>query len=448
MRNNIFVTAALAAAFVLPSCDNDNKMGADLIPSSDMAAVTVIDTISITACTELEGDVSTKNSNYLLVGQYNDPVFGKSSAAFAARFSNTSYGKFSNSSVCDSMILTMGFDTTMTRCYGDLETPVTIEVYPLIDSIKASVKYTQNTNLDEMAAEEYVAATTFVPAKCDTMIRFDIDVTYGQKIINAVNAVNFDNSIFGFLFKVSSGNSVAKFYRNSKHTQYTIYHRDMSQNEPKEQSVSFSIASSDYRVSVASHDYQGSKVEEALGKTDCEYLYLQSMAGTRLRIDFPKISYLNKLASPYMVINRAELICPLSDKEVSLQDDHAPLKNLVIYPYVDASKYDNTYVQAHSDLSYLAYDNIYLFPEFTTTSQGASTISYVSIDADKNQYRINLTKRIQDMVRNCPAGTEPTYSVCLYPNGRIIDFERSVVNSPINSANPMKLVVEYISFQK
>jgi hypothetical protein len=59
-----------------------------------------------------------------------------------------------------------------------------------------------------------------------------------------------------------------------------------------------------------------------------------------------------------------------------------------------------------------------------------------------------MTGRIQNLLNLYAAGKEPTYKIYLYPSNRVSDFTRSVINTPVNKENPMRLVVEYLKYER
>ena len=113
--NKQFIAALFSVAAIFTACENDETMGTDLMPSTDRPGIVVTDTIDIKAETLIDDSVYSSYQSHLLVGRLNDPVFGTTEAAFCAKFSNTSYGKFPNDAICDSVILSLGLDSTITH---------------------------------------------------------------------------------------------------------------------------------------------------------------------------------------------------------------------------------------------------------------------------------------------------------------------------------------------
>lgn len=434
MRKSFFAFLAAAMVAMLPSCDNEDKMGGDLLPSTDKASIRVVDTFEVKACTELVGEVASSNSSYLIVGELDDPIFGKTSASFAAKFSNSSYKKFSDNAVCDSVVVTFGIDTTARRFYGDSLANVTLELYKLVDTMSFNGAYTNAFDMSEKYDEVPLATATFVPRNADSLVRFVIDAAYGDLIIANTADKTYDENVAGFYVKASDGNCLMRFHTNNKGSQQKVYFhnldRDASDNSNS--TVDYTITSTDPRISMFARDFAGTDVEKYIGNySNAGYVYLSSMAGTCIKLDFPDIAKLNKLDSKYMIVNRAQLVCPLADTEVSLDNQYQPLDKML----VRGSLADNK-------TSY--------FQEFLTYYNGESnpTLSAIGVDYANRCYTVNLTRRVVDMLDKLSKNLTVDYNVMLYPNGGVTDFERSVINSPLHPDKPMKLVVEYITYEK
>jgi len=125
-----YPVVAIAMAALIPTvmgCNNEEGMGSELLPASDHANI-VVDTIEVKAYTELEKPVKSSNTTYMLLGMMQDPVFGVTETSFACKFSNSSYGKYEEGDVCDSLVLTVGVDTTSTFLYGGSNSDITVDV--------------------------------------------------------------------------------------------------------------------------------------------------------------------------------------------------------------------------------------------------------------------------------------------------------------------------------
>jgi len=429
--------AAIAGAVVISTlfgCDNKEGMGTELMPAADMADVT-IETIEVKAFTDFERPILSSNMSYMMLGEFNDDLFGKTVASCAAKFSNSSYGTYKQGDKCDHLVLTLGVDTTSSFIYGDTVTPVTVEVYRLSEILADSIKYYDGDyddgsgKYDDSHRIAYdkarpLGSTTFIPYQIDSMITFDIAPWYGDSIIQNSLNTSFDANISGLYFKVSSGNSILRFQRADKNTQFVLYHT--RQDAETMSTVTYSIQSTDCSVNMSAHDYSGKPLAN-IDHENTEYLYLQGMMSTRIRIEFPGLDKIKR--GKYFSLRGAYLEIPLADSAYSKQKDFPAIDNIIC-----------------AGMSRTKRDTLVFFNDFMIMTGTSSTLNVLSRDEQKNCYHLNMTDRVIAMMDFNDRGVEPDFDVCIFPSGRSTDFNRSVICSPSNTKNPMRLVVEYINY--
>lgn len=433
MKNGfIFAAASFVVLSLTNGCDNEEKMGADIIPASDIAAIKIIDTVTVNAYTEKEKALVSSNQNYLLVGMMEDPVFGQTQTSFAAKFSNTSYGSYKDNAIVDSVILSLGFNLS-NPSYGDTITECNIDVYPLEKKIYYDTTYYSDFDISGYLSEKPVGSFKFSPQNAETLIKTKLDVEYGNKILQATRDTTFDENICGLYFLPTEGNSIMRFSYSSSYTGYTVYYH-LPDEEDNPRNVSYSIANDDARINLIKHDYSSTTFNNDFFNTETEsqYAYLQSLVGTKIRLDFPNLKELNKnnLNGKYYTILRAQLIAPLAENQVSQEESFPAIPSLVCVGSIEGE------------------DNTFYFPEYLKTQNYVTTIVPISIDEKNHQYSINLTARIVDMLKTYSLGSTPKYSVYLYPANPVTDFSRSIINTNKHSDKPMRLVVEYITYEK
>lgn len=430
MKTYPVAAIALAAVFfTVLGCHNDEGMGSELLPSADLANI-VVDTIEVRAYTELERPVRSSNTSYMLLGKFADPVFGVTETSFAAKFSNSSYGKYSTDGddVCDSVILTMGVDTTASFVYGDSISDITVDVFRLTEPIIDTVAYYNNFDINGKYDATPIATATFKPNDIDSMVTFKVDNLFGDMVIKNTIDTTFDQNICGLYFKAKQGNSIVKFYRSSSNTQFVVYHHVVNKDTVSS-SVIYSIQSTDCNIDMSSHDYTNTALESVTDKASgaqSEYVYLQAMTGTRIRIDILGIDKIKR--GKYFSLRGAHLIAPLADSVTSSQKDYPAIDYVVCAGMEKVSERDT------------------VFNEFSLNMGGTSSINILSRDITNNCYRLNMTGRVADLIDLSDKGLEPDYYIYLYPNARTTDFNRSVICSPVHKDSPMKLVVEYTNY--
>ena len=421
--NKQIIAALFSAAAIITACDNDETMGTDLMPATDRPGIVVTDTIDIKAETILDDSVYSSYQSHLLVGRLNDPVFGVTEAAFFAKFSNTSYGKFYTSSICDSVILTLALDSTITHFYGDLDNPGKINVHRLTKQLYDDTLYYSNYDYTKDIDAEPLCSAEFNTLNTTKEIRFNLPIEYGYEVMKCTMDTTFDANMFGLCFVPDETSAcVTKTSQTNNNIKYVVYHH--LEGDTASTAVTFTIANSNPRASFFNHDYSGSNIFD---NNEDTLLYLQSMAGSKIKLDFKDVDKFNYLPHKYFSLLRAQLIIPLADSTSGYQ----PINELICF---GNTREDGTLVRLN---------------EFQTKdSYGDIVYNTIKYDNTNRRYSVNLTFQIDNLIKLYKNGIEPTYDICIYPNARTSDFCRSIVSSPSKKDKPLKLVVQYTVFDK
>lgn len=427
-----YLSALLSASALFAACDNDENMGADIMPSTDRPNIVVTDTINIKAFTVQEDSVYSSNQTQMLVGCFNDPVFGKTDAAFCAKFSNTSYGKFPNDAICDSVVLTMGLDSTAVHFYGDVKAKSSISIYPLTKELYADSSYYSNYNYKAIIADEAIATAEFIPDTVTRKISVNLPVDFGIKVMKCTQDTTFDANFYGLCFQQGTDCSIiTKTTIYNSNIQYNVYYH--CEGDTASTAVTFTIANSNARVSFFTHDYSGTNIPSD-SESDT-LLYLQSMGGTRIMLDMSDVQklniYDNSEPRKYFSLMGAQLIMPV-DSNLTDYINYTPIKeiNCIGIEKAETKKRQNLY-------EFIAYD-----------SYGNASVYPISFDKSRMCYSVNLTARVNDYLKTYKANSEPSYDICLCPYSGTSDFSRTVINAPSKKSAPMKLVVQYTVFEK
>ncbi|MDP3180998.1 MAG: DUF4270 family protein, partial [Bacteroidota bacterium] len=213
-----FVFGFVCLVIAFGSCtDNINDLGKDLLLPGDLVSVgKVIEKQTIKAYTLTDEKQRTDEPSYNLLGTFNDPVFGKTTADFACQFRLTGYPDFSKNARVDSLVLYLLY----MEIYGDTVTPQKIKVYELASDLDLDQKYYQDINLKSLAKGEILGEKNYVPkfkldslsndygstkkAPKDTVVqelRIKLDQKLIQKLLAADSLTWSDNDKFLKYFK-------------------------------------------------------------------------------------------------------------------------------------------------------------------------------------------------------------------------------------------------------
>lgn len=405
MKKEISVVFKFVAGFALIiiafwSCKNDlNDLGKDILDKNDLVTVRkwVSPTGSIKAYTMTDEKLRTDEPPYTLLGSFNDPVFGKTSANYACQLRLYSFPKYKANDIIDSLVYYVAYK----EIYGDTIIPQKFKIYELASSLDFKGKYYQDVNLKDLAYNNVLAEMNYIPRFKDTLrsttstikdtvtqeIAFHLNNTFARKLIAidsiALAAAHKDsvNDMFIKLFKglyvesteLQSGGAILKTTGSGM----VLYYRKA--NDTTKYQHTFYVTSNSANVSQFKHDYSGTAFAANIDKETAQdsLIYLQTTGGLRTKIYIPGLE--NWGDSTNFAINKAELIFQI-DTTLTDVKKHLPQERLLLAA-IGKSVVDR------SDSIYYLSD--YMFsPDY---------FGGVFRSTDKT-YRFNITKHLQDII--------------------------------------------------
>lgn len=324
MRNLIFIFSIL---FIIASCKEDESIiGLDL---QDNQFTVIYDTIYSTATsTKYADSLSLNGASIGLLGDYNDPQFGRIQSALAFQVvPKTTVVNFGDNPIGDSVVITL---KERSGYYGlDSAAIHRVRVY----------RVDQSKNLDDLdstvvrfsSLEEYkgtlLAETDIVFNPNDTIgfsIKVMDDLNLANNFIN--NLASFENdTIFKDFFRgliieaenLSTNGNIVSFDFNVSETNMRLhYHTAEEDTVPK--LFDFLLKDTESkRYSIFNHEYSGAPVGEALLQDSLfqQMSFIQGMNGVGMKIT---INNLDSLASESLwAINSAQLTLRLATESDS-----------------------------------------------------------------------------------------------------------------------------------
>ena len=293
------------------SCKKDPyQIGVDLLPPTDTLNVKTTDTCLVQAFSVRQDSIRTDKSGSLHIGSIADPVFGKITSSVYTQLLLESEGvDFGTHPVLDSLVLMLGY----TGHYGDTLTPQNIKVYEISETFSYDSIYYSNKTLKTYPT--LLADRDFVPKLSDSVSLFGKKVGphlrinmsklsnyLGNKILYAPSTALASNTAFLAYMKglyiqaTPAGNkgSMLNFSITNGLSELVAYYHNG--NDPANDSLQYSLlinsscarfthvdhngyidASQDLKQQVLNHD-------SAKGAGQ---LYLQGMAGVKVKVKFP-----------------------------------------------------------------------------------------------------------------------------------------------------------------
>lgn len=437
----------MAAIFVLllifAGCKKKGDgIGADLLPEDVLLGLSRIDTLSISSFTLLDDSIRVDNEPTVMLGQYNDPKFGKVTAGFFTQLRlSTNEPVFTTPSsnnviAVDSVVLALIYTDEQ---YG-FNFPQEYEVYEINERLYLDSVYYSNREIPLKSTDLVLpesrnqrpnpsqSVIVGADSSASPQLRLRLDHAFAQRIIDAEESDSLDTDIFGDFMKglyvtvadkyIPPGNGGVHYFNllaaNSK---LTIYYSELQQDTVVNvASYDLLINSNAQFFSKTTHDFsQGIPDITAQlngnGMLGQQNVYLRAGAGLKTRLQFP---HLNELNSDSMIINRAELIFP-----IEMNTTFPPPSRLFA-------------------IGRTADNSAYLLPDLL---EGDSHFNGF-LDPLSQTYKMNISRWVQQIV----FGSRENDNLEIVSNRAASTVNRVVLYGPDHPDKQMKLVLHYTKF--
>jgi len=434
---NLTGAILLLSVFVWGCKKGDESLGINLLPG-----VKILDTryhqetTSINTSIFTDSKIRVDRPKFSLLGSFNDPVFGRTDASFAAQFRLPYHPSFSSTSSLDSIVLKM----TYKKIYGDTISSQTLKVYELNSSLIYEAKYLSSFSLKNISSSELIGTSSFIPKlrssdslKTDTLvqtIRVPLNKSLGSKLLGIDSLTMASNDLFlqsfkGLYISASSvsrrGTLVSIINTPTASTAETRPMIILYFHDAKSDTLGYAYYSSANSASVANyvHDYSLARFYTNLNKennTD-SLIYVQPTAGVKSKILVPSLSTWKDSAN--YAINKATLTF-----------------------YVDTIMSDYRRYPMPERLYLMAIDSTGT-EAFPADSQLSSSYYGGFYDATTATYSFNVTQHLQQLIK----GTIKNDGFYLVQSERNSSARRVILKG-LGSSKPVELNIAYTIYKK
>jgi hypothetical protein len=328
---------------------------------------------------------STANVSNGVVGSMNDPIFGKVVCGFYTQCRLSKDGSvFTDNPVVDSCVLSLNYYDS----YGKNTQPITIAVYEVTETMDPLSKTYLTSSTFGVNGSPIGIAYNFVPNFTDSVktisgaeapqMRIKLNNSFGQRVLNMDSAslssnTNFLNLIKGIYVSAQGalGNGISNVSLSD--SKVAIYYHNNTNDSLQ---FNLDINTSSARVNHFDHIYSGI-IQQALASSlvSDSLLYIQSGAGTKVKVTFPTLLDL----PTNIAINKAELIVTKWN-DPNGYDTIFPIPSFIYVSKINA---------AGADESFSALDNNGLATDNTQTENGTNY----------TRYTFNITQHMQSVVK-------------------------------------------------
>ena len=365
---NIYKNAAFYILLaVLFACNDPDIIGLDL-PGSARFTITNDSIDNFTIKTVSEDSLRSDESQNLLLGQINDPIFGENKGSFCTQMllPNNNIDAINGIEV-DSVFLTY----SISDHYGDLNESEDLEinVYRLSEDIYKDSNYYSDTSFNY--DPNNLVTNYFInegDSSTSSFINIQLDNSFGEIIMNETGGSNMiDNVTFleffkGFHVEATASNTILYLNPIADKSRFSIYYHEIGGDTAL--SFDFELGGDATRINM----FNKKDINDI--SPDVNEIFIQSMAGYKAEFDFT---------------NLEEIQTKCLGKSI----------NRVT---IDFEAFENNDYPLHEKLYLLRENNegkIVFLTDFTIEGEG-----HFGGEFDNNTYSFNITRYFVQLLTN------------------------------------------------
>lgn len=428
---------------VMASCNTDVDTG-DFVAGADYLAinnrVVLVDTATVSIATINFDSLITSSRSRILVGNYDDPVFGKVKSDSYFQLSANNYKLYNSNSdtdvpnyVFDSIALILRYDS---YSYGDTTNTQSFQVHRLTQKVKPNLDDDSFYNSSSLEySPQSLGAISFKPRPTDKdSVNITLSPVFGNELFQKIknneleNYNEFVEYFKGLVVKSNSSTSsnLVGFATTSVLRMY--YSKAL---DPEEVSLikDFSIQDISRQFNNITLNRTGTLIENLPVPTSSlpssqtnNVAFIQSGTGIACRIDFPHIKQLQYLSDKGAIVDAQLIIKPIKN---SYSDLHPIPDSLLVYVSDHLNRISGTLNNSNSGQMYAQLQNAN--DEF----------------GENGGYKINIGPFLQkEMLKKAAPASSLILTLPNFSNG----VDRLLLGNQKNADNKIQLKIYYISY--
>lgn len=376
------------------------------------------DSLDIIAKTVLNDSIRGDKRVWGVLGSFNDPVLGTTTANIYASYRPLSYypAGIPNYSHVDSVVVSLAYYPNQVGYgYADKYKGQTeVFVHPIEEKLPAVG--TNVSTKSTFTIGKPLGSVRFAPRQFDgvevgdtilpAQIRIKLNKSLGQTLLGHAPALGsesvFENYFYGLCFSATPQNMQDKgcllyFHLTSVYSKIHVYFTKTDNTQGVWEAI---VRDGSQRVNTFKHDYSGSVLSSALGSTLAgeQNVYLQPGVGTAVKLFIPGLSNINP--DKNTIINKAQIVMPV---DMNLNGKFKKPSAIVLVK--KASSGELQFIEDYG----------------TNSNDGV-------LDTEKNRYVFNITRHVNKVA----AGLTPNDTLVLSLQGAGTFMDRLVLKGSKN----------------
>lgn len=428
---------------LIVSCDSDTDAGEFVVGADYLSLknkVILIDTVTVEVSTVQLDSLVTSSESRILVGNYDDPLFGKVKSDSYFQVSTSSFNLYSQNSdieatgyVFDSIAMILRYDDYY---YADTTQVQTLNVHRVLKNFKPNVNDASFYNSSSLSYNDTSLGTlTYKPKPLGKdSINIKMDNEFGKELFNKFknnefeNATDFTEFLKGFVVKsvTTTSSSIIGFNTSSVLRMY--YSKGIGGTDDN-YSMDFTISDISKQFNAVSSDKSATLIQDlpmSNVSLSSQFTgnkgFIQSGTGVACRIDFPNIKQLKYLSEKGAIVDAKMLLVPVKNS----YSDMFPLpQTLSVYVVDKLNRYKSTLTDA-------------------TGASVVATLNNSNDEFDENvSYQMSLGAFLQkEMLKESDSKSGLLFT--LPSLSKIVD--RVTLGDQFNKESKIKLQIYYITY--
>lgn len=337
-------------AIAIVSCGTDADAGEFVVGSDYLAVnnkVVLVDTVTVDMSTINLDSLVTSGQSRILIGNYDDPVFGKVKSNSYFQLSSTAYALINNGSdtesvnyVFDSISMILKYDNYY---YGDTTKVQTFDIHRLTQKVKPN---TEDDNFYNNSALNYstesLGSITYKPRPVEKdSINIKMSSTFGADLFQKLKKreiTDFDTFteyLKGLVIIPSTSNSSSVIGFNITTSKVRLYYSKYQSDSETPYYIDFAVMDATKQFNAISLDRGGTIIQNLpvstskLSSTLTNHQgFIQSGTGVACRIDFPNIKQLKNISANGAIVDAELILKPVNN---SYSDQYPLADSLRVY---------------------------------------------------------------------------------------------------------------------
>lgn len=400
----------VAVASLFSACNTeDTDFGRDLTDPSAWYNGTLCDTLTVTAYTCREDSMTTSNYQNGIIGVLQNNIFGRTEAVmFTQAALSTSGGISFESDIIDSVVVSLAVTDFFSTDPKDSNYVYSarMRVMPLADPMYPDSTYYACSDIQCLRMVYFDSSMQI--AKKDSVVRMKLNSSILPIFQNHVYADNdaFVTALRGLKIILEpegtdANNMMMCVNYAASATGLTVHFHSDNDTVPLKYSFVFSGTSAahfnGYRHTYTSAPLSAFEANVNDSVAGTQKLYLQPLGGTFVKMRFPTLKQWSE-QHPNAVIHHAQLILPVDASSDAIGEN---AQRVLCYKYVENGK-------------------VSLMPDMMDALlSGGFDGGY---NSDKRQYRMRISRQIQQVVSGAP-----DYGLALYIDARRTSAKQTIL---------------------